>query len=754
MEILPARSNPQLRCDPQQLASLPKASVKHFWISICLLLAVAAVCRAQTPTCPCEASAEVKVAFKALDSPGLEKTPLKERKAQWLAAITSMRQQYPRDVFVERRYQDAHKDTYGLYEAAIIEEYRKLADEHRQDPLYLYLYARSLVGTRTPEAIAGFDTVLRLSSGFVWADLALTNIYDRPPLEDKAKFEFHDLAFRQLCPKSLEGYGHLHTLKDPDFVKKAAAELRAKLLADATGRDVYHYNNLWQLELDVAAAPERDEVRKSILEDIARLKADSSVTSSAMGMSTLKEGYKLAKDRAGQQWADDQILAKFPASFEALQIANLRWQAEHPRPQFNATAEKMTAYYRAVLERADARIKTNPNDQSAWLSRFTALRDLRDAPVNDIEDAADRLLKAVSEDENAFYSMPPVGVQIAKVYLDRSIRLDRIAELVEDGMESVRLRSEARLKSDMLAPQTRKMISSQLEVVSWDSEPVLASAYLKTKQTQKAREVVTAMEQLLSKTKPDASADARDKTMYKRYQGIYWEWNGRVAEAEGRKIDALAFYQHAIALQPYLAVPGLATAKMLAAGSGNDDSLTGHAAKLWKELGGTGEGLEALLTSVDEAPAPALGGWQSIAKPLPPFELADLKGAKWNLASLKGKVAFVNVWATWCGPCQMELPHLQKLYDRLKNRKDVLVLTLNVDNDKDLIEPFVKEHAFTFPVVPAEAYVQDFLKSISIPRNWIVTSDGTLSVEEVGFGGDGDKWVDEAVKEIEKRLKN
>jgi hypothetical protein len=83
-----------------------------------------------------------------------------------------------------------------------------------------------------------------------------------------------------------------------------------------------------------------------------------------------------------------------------------------------------------------------------------------------------------------------------------------------------------------------------------------------------------------------------------------------------------------------------------------------------------------------------------------------------------------------------------------------LVLTLNVDNDKDLIEPYVKEHAFTFPVVPAEAYVQDFLKSISIPRNWIVTSDGTLSVEEVGFGGDGDKWVDEAVKEIEKRLKN
>jgi thiol-disulfide isomerase/thioredoxin len=740
------------RCNPARWASLPKASVKHFWISICLLLAVAAVGRAQTPTCPCEASAEVKAAFKALDSPGLEKMPRRERKAQRLAAVKSMRQQYPGDLFVERAYQDEHRDPFGLYEAAIIEEYRKLADEHKQDPLYLYLYARSLVGTRTPEAITGFDTVLRLSSGFVWAGLALTNIYDRQPLEDKTKFEAHDLAFRQLCPKSLEGYDHLHTLKDPDFVKKAAAELRAKLLADATGREVHHYNNLWQLELDVAAAPQRNEVRKSILEDIERLKADNSVSGSAVGMWTLKEGYKLAKDKAGERWADDQILAKFPASFEAVQIANLRWQAEHPRPQFSATAEKRTAYYRAVLERADAQIKTNADDTSAWLMRFDALRDLRDTPVSDIEDTADHLLKALAEDRSNFYSARPLEVEVAKVYLDRNIRLDRIPELVEGGMKSSRLQSEARLKSDMLAPQIRKSISLQLDYTTWDSHALLASAYLKTKQTRKAREVVGAMEQALLKAKPDASAEAGDKAIYKRNQGIYWEWNGRVAEAEGRKIDALAFYQHAIALQPHLAVPGLATAKMLVVGSGNDDSLTGHAAKLWKELGGTGEGLEALMTPVEEAPAPTLGGWQSMAKPLPPFELADLKGGKWSLASLKGKVAFLNVWATWCGPCQMELPHLQKLYDRMKDRKDVLVLTLNVDNDKELIEPFVKEHAFTFPVVPAEEYVQDFLKTISIPRNWIVTSDGTLSVEEVGFGGDGDKWVDEAVKEIEKKL--
>jgi thiol-disulfide isomerase/thioredoxin len=50
----------------------------------------------------------------------------------------------------------------------------------------------------------------------------------------------------------------------------------------------------------------------------------------------------------------------------------------------------------------------------------------------------------------------------------------------------------------------------------------------------------------------------------------------------------------------------------------------------------------------------------------------------------------------WCGPCRIELPHLQKLYDRLK------------DDNTGIIEPFLKEHSLTFPVVPALAYVQGF----------------------------------------------
>ena len=64
---------------------------------------------------------------------------------------------------------------------------------------------------------------------------------------------------------------------------------------------------------------------------------------------------------------------------------------------------------------------------------------------------------------------------------------------------------------------------------------------------------------------------------------------------------------------------------------------------------------------------------------MPDFELVDLQGRTWRLADLKGKTAFVNVWATWCAPCRKEMPHLQRLYDRVKGRPDVVLLTMNVD---------------------------------------------------------------------------
>lgn len=97
------------------------------------------------------------------------------------------------------------------------------------------------------------------------------------------------------------------------------------------------------------------------------------------------------------------------------------------------------------------------------------------------------------------------------------------------------------------------------------------------------------------------------------------------------------------------------------------------------------------------------------------------------------------------------MPHLQKLYERLKDRKDVQVVTFNVDDNIGLVAPFMKDNKYTFPVIPAEPLVRQLVPSLGIPLNWIVDAGGVVRQECVGFGGpDAEKWLDQVIEAIEK----
>jgi thiol-disulfide isomerase/thioredoxin len=144
----------------------------------------------------------------------------------------------------------------------------------------------------------------------------------------------------------------------------------------------------------------------------------------------------------------------------------------------------------------------------------------------------------------------------------------------------------------------------------------------------------------------------------------------------------------------------------------------------------------------------AEGRWQKPKKTLPPFELAVLSGKTWRLKDLEGKSLLINVWATWCGPCQAELPHLQQLYEKVKDRTDVQVLTFNIDEELGLVEPHLKEKGYTFPVLTAYNFVMSLLDSIGIPQNWIIDPKGSWRWTQFGFGGGAD-WVESMIERLE-----
>ena len=98
------------------------------------------------------------------------------------------------------------------------------------------------------------------------------------------------------------------------------------------------------------------------------------------------------------------------------------------------------------------------------------------------------------------------------------------------------------------------------------------------------------------------------------------------------------------------------------------------------------------------------------------------------------------------------MPHLQKLFERIKDRKDIQIVTFNVDDNVGDVAPFMKENQYTFPVIFAGFLMRDLVPSLGIPLNWIVDPAGVVRMEQVGFGAI-DKWEDEMLAVLEQAIR-
>ena len=95
------------------------------------------------------------------------------------------------------------------------------------------------------------------------------------------------------------------------------------------------------------------------------------------------------------------------------------------------------------------------------------------------------------------------------------------------------------------------------------------------------------------------------------------------------------------------------------------------------------------------------------------------------------------------------MPHIQKLYEKTRERSDLLILTMNIDEELGLVEPFIKGKGYTFPVLPAYTFIHNLLDSVGVPQNWILDRQGKWQWQMLGFNSTEVDWEGTTLAKIE-----
>ena len=133
------------------------------------------------------------------------------------------------------------------------------------------------------------------------------------------------------------------------------------------------------------------------------------------------------------------------------------------------------------------------------------------------------------------------------------------------------------------------------------------------------------------------------------------------------------------------------------------------------------------------------------------FKLEDaFTGETISLSKLKGKVVFLNVWATWCGPCREEMPSMETLYDELKHNKDFVMLAVSQDTKgKSAVVSYAEKNGYHFKILlDPENKVGESYGVSGVPETFIIDRKGRIVAHHMGAFDWSRPDVKEALQEL------
>ena len=670
---------------------------------IFLLLLLPLPVAAQELTVPCEAPAETLRLLEAV--PPLRDTTIPYE--QRVGALRVLAERNPDNFFIQRYYQDSFRHEFHLADEfdRALAMYRKRAS----DPLSRYYEARLLMYSDPARSRATFDELIKANPTFVWPRLEFAEWSTLPGHRNDEEAAAQLKAFAAKCPAGLAP----GKVQDPQNTRRTLERRNSWL-------DLEYWPQLWAAEERTGI--EAATLQRDVPSDLNRMETWPFHPEPEL-FSVYREAARILKDPKLIESLRAKVKREAPNSQLALWLVRDEWSQKNPAPTSGADYDAWEVYRGKEAKAEQDWLLSWPNDWSILMDllfRVESRARSNESSVGTVEDLAvvDRFVSVNQSSPDGGSMWPPLELRIARIYVDAKVRLDQVPGLLKAAAQNSEKQQKYQ-RSVLLLPEEFRAKRTDWREVTWRQiEEIRADYFLATDRPADARALI---EQTLAKISAEHAALPEEQ-----YTKSEWLRRlGTVDAQEGRVEEALTHYQISLAAWDKESL-GKPSAQMTLAPIKNYYLAHGGTEEKWPEWA-TAK-MERGEISNQRIPP-------TFVKALPEFSAKDLSGRMWQLGDLTGKATFVNLWATWCGPCRGEHSSIQKLQEMLKDRKDVQLLTISVDDSPDAVTEYLKEKGYTFPVINAPELADKLFPWVGLPTNFLVNNKGSRT-SLYGFGGD------------------
>lgn len=590
---------------------------------------------------------------------------------------------------------------------------RHLIDEHQYD-----------------NAIAAFDEAIKLEPQWAALYLELGRVYSYKLYEkrDAAAAEKAAAALHQalaLEPSLAEAHfilGRVAFLTQK--YEDAVASFELALKADPAL--VNAYGEKWQAMLK---RPDFESVipkiRAEIDDLLKRLPNREAALSAALA------GYEIIADETALKQMQDRLIADFPKSPAVESILLERLFDEKDDPKRADLIARFIARYpqnwnRDFLDGLLFAIRAKQPDVSA-----DELKRLGEAWIQSTAATADAVSKA--------------RAQVITVFAERRLQLDHAQALADD---TVKLFDEMKPDSPLLKDIPPNNKATVLEIYKERAHEARGLILLRRGNPEEAaKELTRALQRVINEVEKNGFILWNDADLLRLGVRPRVLWLAELYETQGDLKRAakylLAGYNDGEPGNQFIRARLPIIYKQLGRKEAEAEADLQAAQARYRTL------QAASVVSTEETKKKYLAN--RIGKPAPEFKALGLDKQEIRLSDLKGKVVVLTFWATWCGPCVLEMPHLQKAAEKYKQQPEVIFLAVSIDDNRPAVRPFLEKNKYTIRA----AYDQDGAQNFQIPgvpSTFIIDRQGLIQFRDVGYGDEGERFIERLTWRVDALL--